>query len=213
MFNDTTKELNSDAIYDSYFLGKKVYNLTKAKDGLNTKRLSSLISLLTYSVSIMDDARMAHIKIEMPTDKLKNIGRFLATYATKYQLDKSTSHIGYALKYEVGVISKREHAHLYIFADGWETRDFLALERELEVKGYSAFTRTKRDRPVKLMRRSGEYVMSHESDSYHSLNSRFEDAFDRISYIAKVKTTSKLRKKPFSTSRIPKDLALAHSFE
>lgn len=186
------------------FCSYEIYNLTKANKGLNTRQLLKLYELLNFAQHSMQSPRMAHIKIELPSRRMSDIGKILATYEQKFRFDKPEAKPLYALKYEVSPITKREHAHLYVVADSWGTQDFQGLVRELERTGVSNAERSKSMKPVALLGRCKKFVPERGSSSYHRLNEEEADAFLRISYITKLRTTSTLRKKAFSCSAIPK---------
>ena len=209
MFLNLVKgDLKLDQPTSISFCSYDVYDLTKADEGLNTKQLVRLFELLNYAQLTMQSPTMAHIKIEQPTKRMTEIGKILTNYADKYRLGKPDSRPLYALKYEEGSITKREHCHLYIIVDDWVRDDLIGLAKELERTGVSGAIRSKNCKPVALMNRSREFVPIRGSTAYHRLNEEAEDAFKRISYIAKIKTTSKLRRKSFSASALPKDCSV-----
>lgn len=190
------------------FCSHEVYNLTKADKGLNTRQLLKLYELLNFAQHAMQSPSMAHIKIELPSSRMSDIGKILATYEKKYRFDKPEAKPLYAVKYEISPITKREHAHLYVIADSWGTPDFQGLVRDLEKTGVSNAERSKNLKPVALLGRSKKFVPERGSSSYHRLNDEEADAFLRISYISKLRTTSTLRTKAFSCSAIPKGFSV-----
>lgn len=200
------------------FRGLKVYCQRKNEKGFFVEILEATVKLLDYASKNWDRPQLFHLCISAPKDcTLKRLSSELRRWSR--QRDKANRrHVDTPVLYLAAIETrprkKQRHLHLAVFTTGNSVFDVYALKQRLR-----KFSET--DTEVALYQRrfdclalaldesTGEIKLTKRGDFarqgsmyYHDLRKEYDDAFQRISYLAKV--YSKSASPEWSSSLVPK---------
>lgn len=187
----------------------KLNNSVKTDEGFDEPILNHIKRLLSYSLISHKEPILAHIVIQAPNSLLfKRLGLEVTRWYSQRKPNSECKPLWISV-YEKSK-SKGKHMHLAVIADEIAYVDLLLLAERLckySDKGYSKIQ--KRLRPYKtdaygvIAKNSDGALLRKGHTHFHNVRKEFDDAFERISYLAKNHTKCLIpaRKTNYQVSR------------
>lgn len=208
--------MTNEIIYETHYRGYELNKTKKRAKGFYKAPLDRLIDLTeaVYLSGVHDEPRAYHYVLDDPDmGKMKGFSNFLVRQAAKVAKDrgKPSEPIFYIVAYEKRHKKGGEHAHIYVFVDGWGWYETESLGRNLKKSGFSKKVSVQKrkiqSRIIKHLvdAETGEVLyeapVGHYS-RFHDLRTEMQDFLERASYIAKVMTKKEGGRK-YSSSHLP----------
>lgn len=202
-------------VFEANYRGYELNKTKKGKLGYFRNALDTLIDLseAVLQSQVFIKPRALHYTLEKPDlKKMKGLSNFLDRQASQIagQSGRPSKDIFYIVAYEEK--KSGDHAHLYVFVDGWDWYDSETLKRAF-VGSKFATKVVVHNRKVEtgiisqlIREETGELLGVRPRSSkprHHDLATDFQDFIERASYIAKVFTKREEGRK-YTASRTPK---------
>ncbi len=197
------QSIQSTITFSNTFRGLKAYSKEKSAKGLYVNVVEKVFQILKHGLHNYQKPRAAHLVIDSPKlETIKSLPQDLERFLLQRNKPvdaQSKPNFVYLYVVEKRPRSKKEHLHLLVVADGLDALDLRLLSERLVKFSSTRKVKIQQRRfdclPLAICENTGEIRLNRRGEYarkgsvyFHDLRWEFEDAFERLTYFAKVLT-------------------------